>query len=93
MCAWHVPSTCVDVTTWSWCGGYRPEAGMTPAAYTPLVDEWKNPNEDWRGVDVSQIRTQLRLSVEDRVRHMVEVANVFMDVRRRVQMVGESEHR
>lgn len=56
------------------------------------MSEWKNPNEDWRGVDVSQIRAQLRLSVEDRVRHMVEVANVYMDVRRQVQMVGESEH-
>jgi hypothetical protein len=54
------------------------------------MSEWKNPNEDWRGVDITQIRAQLRLSVEDRVRHMVEVANVFMDVRRRVQIVGES---
>ena len=57
------------------------------------MDEWKNPNEDWRGVDITQIRAQLRLSVEDRVRHMVEVANVFMDVRLRVQMVGKSKDR
>ena len=66
---------------------------MTPEAYTPIVDEWKNPNEDWRGVDITQIRAQLRLSVEDRVRHMVEVANVFMDVRLRAQMVGKSKDR
>ncbi len=57
------------------------------------MDEWKNPNEDWRGVDLTQIRAQLRLSVEDRVRHMVEVANVFMDVRLRAQMVGKSKDR
>ena len=57
------------------------------------MDEWQNPNEDWRGVDVTQIRAQLRLSVEGRVRHMVEVANAFMDVRQRVQLVGESEDR
>lgn len=53
------------------------------------METWQNPNEDWRGVDVTQIRSQLRLSVEDRVRHMVEVANVFMDIRKRVQIVGK----
>ena len=37
--------------------------------------------EDGRGVDVSQIRRQLRMSVEDRVRHMVDVTNKLMEVR------------
>ena len=37
--------------------------------------------EDSRGVDISQIRRQLRMSVEDRVRHMVEVTNVLMEIR------------
>lgn len=57
------------------------------------MDEWKNPNEDERGVDVTQIRAQLRLTVEDRVRHMVEVANVFMGIRQEVRIVGGSDHR
>jgi hypothetical protein len=37
--------------------------------------------EDSRGVDLSQIRRQLRMSVEDRVRHMVDVANTLMSIR------------
>ena len=34
-----------------------------------------NDLEDERGVDVSQIQAQLRLSVPDRVRTMVAIAN------------------
>ena len=34
--------------------------------------------EDWRGVDVGQIRRQLRMTTKDRVRDMVHVANVIM---------------
>lgn len=37
--------------------------------------------EDWRGVDVGQIRAQLRLPVKERVRVMVEAANVLLGVR------------
>lgn len=37
--------------------------------------------EDHRGVDVSQIRRQLRMSVEDRVQYMVDVTNKLMEVR------------
>jgi len=48
---------------------------------------WQNPNEDERGVDVGQIRSQLRMSVEDRVRHMVDVANTFMKIRDNVKIV------
>lgn len=33
------------------------------------------PLEDWRGVDIGQIREQLRLPVKERVRVMVEAAN------------------
>lgn len=51
------------------------------------MDAWQNPNEDERGVDVSQIRSQLRMSVEDRVRHMVDVANTFMKIRDTVKIV------
>jgi hypothetical protein len=36
--------------------------------------------EDWRGVDVGQIREQLRLPVKDRVRVMVDAANVLLSV-------------
>jgi len=37
--------------------------------------------EDARGVDVSQIRAQLRLAVPDRVRQMVALANRMIAVR------------
>ena len=39
---------------------------------------WKNPNEDERGVDIGQIRGQLKLTVAERVREMVHAANVLM---------------
>lgn len=52
------------------------------------MDAWQNPNEDERGVDVGQIRSQLRMSVEDRVRHMVDVANTFMTIRDTVKIVN-----
>jgi hypothetical protein len=37
--------------------------------------------EDSRGVDVGQIRRLLGMSVEARVRHMVEVTNTLMEIR------------
>ena len=43
--------------------------------------------EDGRGVDVSQIRRQLRMSVEDRVRHMVDVTNKLMEVGATVRLL------
>lgn len=61
--------------------------GVRPGAYTDRVDIWQNPDENERGVDVGQIRKQLTMSVEDRVRHMVDVANVFMKIRSTVQIV------
>lgn len=39
-----------------------------------------SPLEDWRGVDVGQIREQLRLPVQDRVRVMVEAANLLIGI-------------
>jgi hypothetical protein len=57
------------------------------------MEEWHNPNEDWRGIDITQIRAQLRLTVEDRVRHMVEVANVFMGVRQQARIVRRPDDR
>jgi len=41
--------------------------------------------EDSRGVDIGQIRRQLRLSVPERVRTMVEAANVMMSIQRTAQ--------
>lgn len=38
---------------------------------------WQNPNEDSRGVDISQIRDMLHMSVADRVHEMVRVANMM----------------
>ena len=41
--------------------------------------------EDFRGVDISQIRGQLRLSVPERVRSMVHTANVMMSIQETAQ--------
>ena len=63
---------------------------MTPRAYTKHMDGWKNPIEDERGVDISQIRRQLQMSVEERVQHMVEAANTFMEIQSHVRLVDVS---
>lgn len=41
--------------------------------------------EDSRGVDVSQIRRQLQMTVPERVRSMVETANTLVAIRERAQ--------
>jgi hypothetical protein len=55
------------------------------------VDEWKNPNEDERGIDVTQIRAQLRLTVAERVQQMVHAANVFMKIQKTAQDAREAK--
>ena len=62
-------------------------ARVAPRAYTKHMDGWKNPIEDERGVDISQIHRQLQMSVEDRVLHMVEAANTFMEIRSHARFV------
>ena len=52
-----------------------------PTAYTCLVDAWKNPNEDERGVDVGQIRDLLQMSIAERAHEMVRVANLMAKAR------------
>jgi hypothetical protein len=41
--------------------------------------------EDARGVDVSQIRRQLQMSVPERVRSMVDIANAMLAIQQRAQ--------
>jgi hypothetical protein len=41
--------------------------------------------EDSRGVDVSQIRRQLQMTVPERVRSMVEAANTMLTIQQRAQ--------
>jgi hypothetical protein len=41
--------------------------------------------EDERGVDISQIRRQLQLSIPERVREMVHAANVMMEIQQHAQ--------
>jgi hypothetical protein len=50
-----------------------------------------SPLEDWRGVDVGQIRAQLRLPVQERVRVMVEAANVLLRVQEHARRSREAE--
>ena len=45
------------------------------------------PIEDERGVDIGQIRSLLRMPVEERVRHMVDVANKLMEIRATARFV------
>ena len=49
--------------------------------------------EDSRGVDISQIRRLLRMSVEDRVPYMVEVANKLLEVRSTARFVDDATSR
>ena len=62
---------------------------MTPGAYTFTVDEWKNPNEDERGVDIGQIRALAKLTVAERVREMVHAANVLMTIQENARRFRE----
>jgi hypothetical protein len=41
--------------------------------------------EDSRGVDVSQIRRQLQMTVPERVRSMVEAANTLLAIQERAR--------
>lgn len=47
--------------------------------------------EDWRGVDVGQIREQLRLPVKERVRVMVEAANVLLKMQEHARRARNAE--
>ena len=48
-----------------------------------------SPLEDWRGVDVSQIRAQLRMSVPERVATMVAAANLLVSVQQNARAARE----
>jgi len=50
----------------------------------------EEPLEDERGVDVSQIRRQLAMTVPERVHTMVETANVLIAVQRAAQATHNS---
>ena len=66
---------------------------MTPGAYTFTVDEWKNPNEDERGVDIGQIRDLVNLTVAERVREMVHAANLLMTIQENARRFRELHSR
>lgn len=51
---------------------------MTSVSTTSSTGEELPNLEDFRGVDISQIRAQLRLSVPERVRAMVAAANTMI---------------
>ena len=42
-----------------------------------------NLNEDWRGVDIGQIRDLLKMSVAERASEMVRVSNLVLDAQER----------
>lgn len=45
------------------------------------MDDAKAPLEDWRGVDLGQIRDLLRMSVAERAHEMVRVSNLLAQAR------------
>ena len=55
------------------------------------MDARSNPNEDWRGVDISQIRELLRMSVADRAHEMVRIANMMAKARESAQLGGAAK--
>lgn len=61
-----------------------------PRAYTDPVQR-TSPLEDWRGVDVGQIRKQLRLPVKERVRTMVDAANVLIAMQQHAREAREAK--
>src|SRR4051794_29003349 len=56
----------------------------SPSAYTGERQEL-GVTEDERGVDVGHIRTQLRMTVAERVRTMVEAVNVMLAIQQAAQ--------
>jgi hypothetical protein len=54
---------------------------MGPTDQPPHGD-FVDPTEDWRGVDIAQIRRQLAMTPAERLRSMTHVANVMMQIRR-----------
>lgn len=70
--------------------GGRAETRLSARSYTVVVEQFP-VNEDDRGVDVGQIRRQLRMSVEERVQRMVAVTNTLMEIRATVRFV-DSPH-
>jgi DNA polymerase II large subunit len=66
---------------------------VTSSSYNAVVDTWKNPNEDERGVDIAQIRGQLKLTVAERVREMVHAANVMMTIQENARRFREMQSR
>jgi hypothetical protein len=73
--------------------GDSPETDVIQATYTCIVDASKNPNEDERGVDIGQIRGQLKLTVAERVRDMVNAANVMMTMQENARRFREAQSR
>jgi len=47
--------------------------------------------EDWRGVDIGQIRELLKLSVAERASEMVRVSNLVLDAQERIHIARGNE--
>jgi hypothetical protein len=49
--------------------------------------------EDWRGVDIGQIRELLKMSVAERASEMVRVSNLVLDAQERIRSArGKETH-
>ncbi len=70
----------MSVAVWS-----PTSSGPEASRYTVDMDDSTSPLEDWRGVDIGQIRSQLRLTVAQRVTDMVHAANVMVAMCEHVQ--------
>ena len=53
----------------------------------PSIPDQAQPNpaassEDWRGVDIAQIRRQIQMTPAERLRHMTQVTNQMRRIQR-----------
>ena len=64
---------------------HSPSSAAMAAASYACVMEQQSAVEDSRGVDVSQIRRQLRMTVPERVQSMVEAANTMLAIQEHAQ--------
>ena len=62
---------------------------VSRATYTDTVND-VSPLEDRHGVDVAQIRAQLRMPVKERVRVMVEAANRMIEIQDHARAARET---
>jgi hypothetical protein len=74
-----------DHPTESWFLERCPGTARSEMGQRPRLHAMDDEIEDSRGIDVAQIRRQLRMTVPERVRTMVDAANILTSIRASAQ--------